>query len=247
MATQAHTAIFGNGNVGTFLHGRFKNAGLPCDLYGRSLAGQQLNDLIQSMDRYDLILLCVSDDAIGEVSDAIPVYNGIIAHVSGATDLDVLDPRHKRRAVFYPLMSLRGNDNLGEIPFCLETTVDEDMELLKQVGEGIGSKHYAVNSEQRAQLHLAAVISHNFSNHLYHKAQELLQKAGMDFKMLLPLLENSLSKLHHSPARDLQTGPAIRMDENTIARHLNMIDDKELSTIYKDITNSIINTYDKKL
>ena len=51
----------------------------------------------------ELVLLCVPDRAIAEVAAETPV-GPWIAHVSGATPLDTLDP-HTRRFSLHPLQS----------------------------------------------------------------------------------------------------------------------------------------------
>ena len=51
----------------------------------------------------ELVLLCVPDRAIAEVAAATPL-GPWIAHVSGATPLDALDP-HVRRFGLHPLQS----------------------------------------------------------------------------------------------------------------------------------------------
>lgn len=135
----------------------------------------------------------------------------------------------------------------GRIPFCLEAKNNEDMKLLESLTSHLGAQSYQVNSDQRTYLHLAAVLSHNFGNHLYHKAQEVIEEQGLDFKMLLPLLENAIQKLYDKPAFELQTGPAVRHDQKTIEKHLSLLNDNMSRDIYKLLTQSIQNSHDKKL
>lgn len=77
----------------------------------------------------DLVLLCVPDAAIGEVSATIRI-GPWVAHVSGATRLAALDP-HQRRFSVHPFQTLtraRGPEQLdgawgaisGETPDALE-------------------------------------------------------------------------------------------------------------------------------
>ena len=41
-----------------------------------------------------------------------------------------------------------------------------------------------MNSEQRKQLHIAAVFACNFSNHMFSIADDLLAEKNLDFKIL---------------------------------------------------------------
>ena len=74
-----------------------------------------------------------------------------------------------------------------------------------------------------------------------------MDEAGLDFRILLPLLENTLAGLKSHDPIDLQTGPAIRHDEVTLNRHLGMLHDPHTIDIYKLLTQSIQDTYDQKL
>ncbi len=243
--------IIGIGNVGSYLSHALAIEGFLVQSFGRKTNDAQSPDseVYLHPDHFDLILLCVNDEAIAEVSSQIEPSNTIIAHVSGATPLSAIAKKHSHRAVFYPLMSLKGHSAIdaSTIPFCLEANNETTLDALKKVIDRIGAKWNLVNSEERTHLHLAAVLAHNFSNHLHYKAQEVMNAAGLDFRILLPLLENALKSLQQSSAKDLQTGPAIRNDEATINRHLQLLDDPATIDIYKLLTKSIQDTYDKKL
>ncbi|AEV31207.1 hypothetical protein Oweho_0185 [Owenweeksia hongkongensis DSM 17368] len=241
--------IIGTGNVGSYLHSVFVAHGFAAKLFGRKLNPHALEEVYQNSGEFDLILLCVNDEAIAEVSSQIEPSNTIVAHVSGATPLSAIAKKHTNRGVFYPLMSLKGHSEIdaSTIPFCLEANNETTLDALKKVIDFMGAKWNLVNSEERTHLHLAAVLAHNFSNHLHYQAQEVMNNAGLDFRILLPLLENALQSLQHTSAKDMQTGPAIRHDESTINRHLDLLQDNTTIDIYKLLTKSIQDTYDKKL
>ena len=88
--------------------------------------------------------------------------------------------------------------------------------------------------------HLAAVIANNFSNYLFGQASNLLKEHRLDFSMLLPLIEETVRKIHTADPVCIQTGPARRGDLKTISAHLALLGDHpELKKIYIDISNSI--------
>jgi len=246
-----HISIVGNGNVGTYLFRQFTEKGFAVDWYSRkgNNETQSFQLLCDNTVSTNLLLLCVNDDAIAEVSEKIKAVDGLVAHTSGAMSLESIAKKHKHRGVFYPLMSIKKDLNLAasKIPFCLEAQHTDDYKLLEKIASQLEAHHYPVDSQQRTYLHLAAVLSHNFSNHLYHQAQEVLEKQQLDFKMLLPLLENAIQKLYNKPAFDLQTGPGIRHDQKTIEKHLSLLDNNMSRDIYKLLTESIQQTHDKKL
>lgn len=240
-------AIAGDGNVASYLKNAFEQVGVSVATFSRK-AGN-LMDLNQHPEKFDVLLLCVSDAAISAVSQAIEPSQCIVAHVSGATPLSAIAEKHKQLGVFYPLMSLKGNVGVSasEIPFCLEASDDETLATLKVLVKKLGAKWNLVSSEERTHLHLAAVLAHNFSNHLHYRAEQVMKNAGLDFRILLPLLQNALKSLQNSSPKDMQTGPAMRNDEVTIARHLNLLNDQNTIDIYKLLTQSIKDTYDEKL
>jgi hypothetical protein len=59
-------------------------------------------------------------------------------------------------------------------------------------------------------------------------------------EMLLPLIKESIHKLNHISPVQAQTGPAIRYDDITIEKHLNMLNyDASLRSIYELLTKNI--------
>lgn len=253
MESIKNIAIIGQGNVGSYLYKNLSGREWKVDQYSRTPTGPAqplslLSDL-ETTAAYDLILLCVSDSAIAEVSNSLPPASGIVAHVSGATELDRINSKHRNRAVFYPLMSLKGNSEIDirKIPFCLEASNEHSFSSLQRLVQRLEAHWFPVNSAERTHLHLAAVLAHNFSNHLYLKAKEVMDEMNLDFRILLPLLESSLQNLYKVNPRDLQTGPALRKDDVTIEKHLELISDPISKDIYKLLTRSIQNTYDEEL
>ncbi len=244
-------AIIGAGNVGHYLRGAFESKGLQVHGFTRQVRGswQAMEQLAPLAASLDIILLCVNDDAINELSRELPSTPALVVHVSGAMDLDCIDARHQRKGVFYPVMSLLHNAGvaIADIPFCLEAGHPDDLQLLTELASALGARPYEVNSQQRAHLHLAAVFAHNFSNHLFYKAQQIMEEQGLDFKLLLPLLRSAVDRLDEFPPLELQTGPARRGDEKTISKHLELLSAPTDKSLYQLLTSSIIDTYGKKL
>ena len=114
------------------------------------------------------------------------------------------------------------------------------MQTLKNLALSISDKVVELNSEQRKNLHLAAVISCNFSNMLYLFSEEICQKEGISFDILQPLILETAQKIKYVSPSLAQTGPAKRGDFETIAKHLILLEnDEEKKEIYKLLTASI--------
>ena len=94
--------------------------------------------------------------------------------------------------------------------------------------------------EQRANLHVAAVFANNFANRCFAIAEKILEEKDLPFELLHPLMEETLAKaLQDSPAR-MQTGPAMRGDEDTLRRHLLLLADHPAwMEIYRELSENI--------
>ncbi|MEC7864034.1 MAG: DUF2520 domain-containing protein, partial [Bacteroidota bacterium] len=68
----------------------------------------------------------------------------------------------------------------------------------------------------------------------------ILAKSDIDFKLLLPLINQTVIKLNKNNPSQIQTGPAKRKDKKVIQNHINNLSDKKTKEIYKLISKSII-------
>ena len=153
--------------------------------------------------------------------------------------MDVLPFR--RRGVLYPMQTFSiGRDvDMSKVPFFIESAVEEDLDVLKGLANGISGIVMPLDSERRKVLHLAAVLCCNFTNHLYDLTAGVLKRNGIPFSMMLPLIDETVVKIHTMHPHDAQTGPAMRGDMAVINDHLDMIDDTYLHDIYDLMSKSI--------
>lgn len=168
--------------------------------------------------------------------------DALLVHTAGSIPMGIWEGYAERYGAFYPMQtfSKQREVDFQEIPFFVEAKRPEDVELLKAIADTLSEKVYEATSEQRKKLHLAAVFSCNFTNHLYALAAELLEKSNLPFEVMLPLIDETARKVHELAPRDAQTGPAVRYDENVINDHLSMLEDvPALQEIYKLMSKSI--------
>lgn len=199
-----------------------------------------------SIGSADVFLIAVSDEAIGLVSEQIPQGDYLVLHTSGAANLQTISDKH-RRGVFYPFQSFSKNStfNYAEIPFLLEANTDRDRELLVQLAESISQNHQFLDSGQRLKLHLAGTFVNNFTNHLFQIGFELCQVNNLSFELLKPLIRETADKIMRIHPKEAQTGPAKRNDRETVEKHLALLPEGKFKEIYKLITSSIQETYEK--
>lgn len=241
-------SILGNGNVGAYLAKAFRQMGIAVSVYSRHPKAQEL--AWESLDgQADLCLLCIPDRFIAEVSAQIPVQSGIVAHTSGTVSLEAIDVKHQQRGIFYPLMSLRADSSVEvqQIPFCLEASRPEVYTELETFAKSHSLLHYPLDSEKRKHLHLAAVISHNFGNYLYHWAHSTLAEVDLPLPILKPLLLQQIQGLDESDPILKQTGPAVRKDKNTQEAHQELLKNPELAALYRQISSLILKEHEEKL
>lgn len=205
---------------------------------GKTPEGISLVNDINKLHPADLYLLAVSDQAIPKVAEALP-EEAFVVHTAGGVALDVLN--QNRAGVFYPLQTFSEGRNMdfSKLPIGLESKDASDLPLLEKLVQALGARAFHMNSKQREQLHLAAVLVNNFTNHLFAEAAALCVQNDLPFELLKPLIQETVDKLENLSPKDAQTGPAVRHDQQTIEKHLTLIQEHSLQEIYKVVTSAI--------
>ncbi len=200
---------------------------------------------IEELFHCDLIMIAVSDQNIVEVGQLLTTYSGIIAHCSGATPLHHFNDKG---GVFYPLQSFSKSviRSFKEIPLFIEGNNEETTKQLYSFAQRLSNQVEHLSSEKRQKLHLAAVMSQNFSNHLIALTQAYLEKEAISFQALIPLLEEGLANALYKNAKEIQSGPARRKDTKTIETHLSLLkEEKRLLPLYEKLNESIRAYYEE--
>ncbi len=198
---------------------------------------------ISDLKKADLIIVAVSDNEIGNIAKHI--MDTPIVHTSGSVALEVFKS-NKNAGVFYPLQTFNKNVEvcLKEVPICIEANnKDFEKEIIK-LAQNISENVVKMDSKQRKQLHIAAVFSCNFTNQMFAISDSILEKSNIDFKLLLPIIKQTVNKLKTKKAIEVQTGPAKRKDLEIIKQHLKLISNKTNKEIYRLISESIIKNHE---
>ncbi|MBT8266218.1 MAG: DUF2520 domain-containing protein [Bacteroidia bacterium] len=248
--------LLGAGNVATHLFKAFNKAEQVTvkQWFNRTVKPLQpykneveITNDIQALKEVNLYILAVSDDAVAELSEALPFSDRFVVHTSGSVNVHDLDKKH-RRGVLYPLQTFSKDVDMDfkNVPFCIEALDKKDLPLLKYVASAVGSPHYKINTEQRQILHLSAVFINNFTNQLYRIAHEITDEKNIDFDILKPLILETAKKVQEVSPYMAQTGPAKRYDKKTIKKHLKLIENDLYKEIYDMLTKSIQKTHGRK-
>ena len=162
--------------------------------------------------------------------------------------MNIWEGKASRYGVFYPMQtfSKQREVDFRVVPFFIESNSSEDTELLKAIASVLSENVYEATSEQRRSLHLAAVFTCNFTNHMYALAAELLKMYDLPFNAMLPLIDETARKVHELEPKQAQTGPAVRYDENVINKHLEMLaGEPEMQELYRLVSESIHRLHNK--
>lgn len=247
----------GSGNVATHLSLAFKAMGVNIlQVWSRDLKNAGILAALtnaEAIDRYDQLdrsadvyLIAVKDDAISAIAAELQGLKGIVLHTSGTTGIEILEGCGSGFGVLYPLQTFSKSKSIAisAVPFCIEGNNKDTAERIEALAHLLSTKVYAVDSAQRKILHLSAVFACNFSNHLFAIGQELLEKNGLPFEMLRPLILETAMKIQTALPVEVQTGPAARHDEQTMATQLSLLEaSPELKVIYEMLSERIKNAH----
>ena len=247
--------IIGSGNVASVLGRKIKKAGhdIIQVISRNNGTAQELADELgcpassnfTELDKTgEFFLVAMSDAALNELKEKINVGDKLVVHTAGSVSKDVLKDVSTNYGVMYPLQSLRkeNKNEAIEIPLLIDAINEYSIQYLNEFARSISPVVRNAQDEQRHKLHIGAVMTSNFANHLYCLTLDFCTKENIDFKLLLPLIEETASRLkEHSPC-DMQTGPAARKDNITLDKHLRLLTNHpKLRTLYLRMTDSIMN------
>jgi hypothetical protein len=242
--------LVGSGNVATVLGRKLVQSGHIIHQvisqnfdHAKHLANELSAEAVKEADdNSDICIVAVSDDALQNISSWMGPRRQFVIHTAGSISMDVLNGVSDNYGVLWPLQSLRKeNATIPALPLIIDANNQWNKMKLTGFAQSFGDSVTVANDEERRKLHLCAVSTNNFSNYLFSLTEEYCLKEGVDFKLLLPLLHETVDRLHFHSAADLQTGPAIRKDESTIGKHRSLLsNDRSLLEVYDFFTERIM-------
>lgn len=245
--------MIGSGNVAAVLGRKFKAAGHHISqVFSRnaSAASQLAYEWDTESTNYkslvnknaDVYIVAVNDNAIIDATDDLKLHDKVVAHTAASVPKEVLKEVTSHYGVFYPLQSLRKDmKELPDVPIFFDGSDEKTKMVLEKLAHSIAEEKVTeAGDDARLKLHVAAVVVSNFTNHLYALAEEYCRKEGIDFKQLLPLIEETALRIKNISPKEAQTGPAMRHDAETIRKHLEFLKNHpQLKNIYVLLSESI--------
>lgn len=235
-------ALIGAGNVASHLAPALLKGGANlCQIYSRSIESARelgmktgityTSDIFAIYPDCDIYIFCVADDALLPLFKSIRINkDAIVLHTSGSLPMDIFKGGAAHYGVLYPLQTFSKKRDLDfrEIPLCIEASDVLTAKALRALAEALSFRVEEISSEKRKVLHLAAVFVNNFVNGLYSVGGQMLQKEGLDFNLLRPLIFETAHKVLLMSPENAQTGPARRGDEGILNMHKAMLKNEQL-------------------
>lgn len=197
------------------------------------------------------IILTVPDDAIETVAEELAESDmewkdKFVFHCSGLLTTESLRSLEMRGALvasLHPIQSFPQKKPdlkaFEDIFFGLEGK-QEALNLAIGITRQLGGKYFILEAHNKPLYHTACSMASNFLATLLDTAAELLSQAGLAdstaSQVLMPLVQGTLQNVKKFDAGTALTGPIVRGDEKSIAKHLKALSKHpELRDLYSTI------------
>ena len=209
--------VIGSGRVGSAVSARLLERGVAV-----------------TTDDPDVVLLCVPDTAIADVSRRLAPGRAWVGHVSGATPLAALEP-HERRFSLHPLQTFDRSGNAAQLDgawAAISGETEDGLAVARELAELLGLRPFVLADEDRTLYHAGAVFASNYLVTLQRAAVRL----GVPDEGVVPLMTRTIEN-----GFDL-TGPIARGDWATIEAHKEAIraTHPELENLYETLAEATV-------
>jgi predicted short-subunit dehydrogenase-like oxidoreductase (DUF2520 family) len=241
--------ILGGGRAAWAFGSTWRRIGWPIEgVWLRPESGSRVAEMlgaprkeISELDA-DLLLIAVSDRAIGEVFAMIKAKGkgergkGIGFHASGVT------PAPEGGFSLHPLKSLPPVGAPSDLAGALLVFEGEHRPVAEEIAAACGARFAAITAEEKVRYHAGAVFGANYVAALLDIAEELVGIEGA---------RDDLANLAHSAVENWRahtdgrrfTGPAARGDAAVLERHEAALAERpELAEIYRLLAARILAT-----
>lgn len=238
--------VVGAGRVGAVLGCALRQAGHA--VVGASAVSQASRERVETMlpgvpvlevadvvERSELVLLTVPDDALADLVAGVAATHGwrpgqLVVHTSGRFGATVLDPARAQGGIplaLHPAMTFTGTslDLTRLVDCCFGVTAPGPvLPVAQALVVEMGAEPVVVEEEDRPLYHAALAHGSNHLVTLVAQARDLLSRSGIEEpgRVLSALLRASLEGAL-GRGDDVLTGAVARGDAGTVEAHLREI------------------------
>ncbi|MBK8136356.1 MAG: DUF2520 domain-containing protein [Chloroflexi bacterium] len=186
------------------------------------------------VDLSDLVILCVPDDAIASVVEALSEKSWrekAVVHTSGVHGVGILYPLTATGAMtgsLHPALPFARFDHSPDVLKGITFAIESDHPILSvwlsDLIDAVEGAMITLRPESKALYHAALVLTSNYAISLFAASKQILVGLGAGEQAaeeaLLQLLRGTLSNLAEQGLPDALTGPLVRGDIGTLKLHL---------------------------
>jgi predicted short-subunit dehydrogenase-like oxidoreductase (DUF2520 family) len=249
MPQKPSIAIVGPGRLGTALADSLSGAGyhiaevIPGRTAGSRRHAQELARRVgarvtrgeRSNPQADIAWFCVPDREIASAARQFALrtaWKGKIAfHSSGALgseELAALRQQGARVASVHPLMTfVRGSSPLLEgVPFAIEGDALA-LRAARQIVRDLGGESFVIRASRKSAYHAWSTFTSPLLLAFLVSSEEVARLAGLSRararRSMMPIVQQTLANYASLGPDSAFSGPLIRGDAETVARHLNVL------------------------
>lgn len=236
---QDKVAIIGAGRLGQALAKSLLDSGVCLigiyDLdeaitkpFARDLSISFFTNPHELIDQASIIFLTVPDGKISEVAKQLAAKASsakTFFHCSGASGLELMAPLAiEQCGCFHPLQSFTGIHSSFKGVYIAIDGNERVCAIAKRLANRLGAETMFVPSADKPLYHAAACIISNYLVTLTAVAEDIFSQWNIPKQAFMPLMLGSMQNIMNaSSSSQALTGPIVRGDYETIARHLNTL------------------------
>jgi predicted short-subunit dehydrogenase-like oxidoreductase (DUF2520 family) len=207
--------VIGSGRVGSAIAARLRERGVA-----------------MGEEEPDVVLLCIPDTAISDVSRCLAPGQAWVGHVSGATSLAALEP-HERRFSLHPLQTFDRSGDPSQLDgawAAISGETEEALAVARELASTLGLRPFELADDKRTLYHAGAVFASNYLVTLQRAAVRLGVPAEGLVTLMLGTIEHGFEL----------TGPIARGDWETVEAHKRAIrsEHPELEHLYDTLAET---------
>jgi predicted short-subunit dehydrogenase-like oxidoreductase (DUF2520 family) len=210
-------------------------------------------DVVKAAKKGNVKIITTQDDLIADTCLLLVTENAIkrgdyVVHMSGALELDVLEPAERlgaHTASIHPLQTFADvHGAVKRIPgsvFAVTTHDEETRQWAENLVTKLGGDPVNLAEKDKILYHIGAVTASNLLVALEHAAELLYQEIGMSgpkaLSALLPLIEGTVQNLQKHGTEKALTGPVARGDIGILRRHIEFMEREDMEVLLKVYTS----------